>query len=297
MSETTAVGFWYGAARGIIDQLSDVFGARLVMGAVVTEKGDWNELRSYLPVGAKGAQIVLVGESQARVGLIWAATDASVPQEWLESDDVRHGLWDAVESAIATELSAQWGQSVRVSVGAESPADELGKALGLDQVPHGTLLICEASGDGVSFFLGLVMSEEIAAALVRPLEPEEGTVEKSAAGLPSGEKVQARPAYLPPLRSSGRKTATSDLDLIMDLPLKLTAEIGSAQILIKDMLALGTGSVIELDRPAGEPIDVLVNGKLVAKGEIVVLPDGDFGVRVVEIINSRDRLGDLKTTK
>ncbi|MGI6610616.1 MAG: flagellar motor switch protein FliN [Limnochordia bacterium] len=80
----------------------------------------------------------------------------------------------------------------------------------------------------------------------------------------------------------------------MDLPLRLTVEIGRTQLLIKDVLALGKGSVVELNRLAGEPVDVLVNGRLLAKGEVVVLPDGNFGVRMVEISGSSDRLRSLQ---
>ena len=79
---------------------------------------------------------------------------------------------------------------------------------------------------------------------------------------------------------------TSDgknLDLLMDIKLKLTVELGRTELPIKKVLELARGSVIELDKIAGEPIDVLVNGKYVAKGEVVVIEES-FGVRVTEII-------------
>jgi flagellar motor switch protein FliN/FliY len=81
--------------------------------------------------------------------------------------------------------------------------------------------------------------------------------------------------------------ATADngknLDLLMNVPLKITAELGTAKMLVQDILKLGTGSVVELDRLAGGPVDLLVNDKLVARGEVVAI-DENFGVRVTELI-------------
>jgi flagellar motor switch protein FliN/FliY len=74
-----------------------------------------------------------------------------------------------------------------------------------------------------------------------------------------------------------------NLDLLMSVPLKITAELGTCKMLVEDILKLGTGSVIELDRLAGGPVDLLVNDRLVARGEVVAI-DEKFGVRVTELI-------------
>jgi flagellar motor switch protein FliN/FliY len=79
------------------------------------------------------------------------------------------------------------------------------------------------------------------------------------------------------------------MDLIMDIPLDVSVELGRVQMLIKDVLELATGSIVELERVAGEPIDLLVNGQLIAKGEVVVIED-NFGIRITEIISPADRL-------
>jgi len=78
---------------------------------------------------------------------------------------------------------------------------------------------------------------------------------------------------------------SASMELIMDVPLDVTVELGSTQKPIKEILKLGPGSIIELDKMAGEPADILVNGKLIARGEVVVI-DENFGVRVTEIIHS-----------
>jgi flagellar motor switch protein FliN/FliY len=74
-----------------------------------------------------------------------------------------------------------------------------------------------------------------------------------------------------------------NLDLLMNVPLHVTAELGKCKMAVADVLKLGTGSVIELDRLAGGPVDLLVNDKLVARGEVVAI-DENFGVRITELI-------------
>ncbi|HEY0828390.1 MAG TPA: flagellar motor switch phosphatase FliY [Bacilli bacterium] len=85
----------------------------------------------------------------------------------------------------------------------------------------------------------------------------------------------------------------TNLNLLLDIPLKVTVELGRTQKLIKDILELSQGSIIELDKLAGEPVDILVNNKLVAKGEVVVI-DENFGVRVTDIVSQWDRIQKLQ---
>ena len=84
-----------------------------------------------------------------------------------------------------------------------------------------------------------------------------------------------------------------NLDLIMDIPLKVTVELGRAKMVVSDLLNLGQGSVIELNKLAGEPMEVLVNDKLVARGEAVVVNE-KFGVRLTDIISPSERVEQLK---
>ncbi|RUT29721.1 flagellar motor switch phosphatase FliY [Paenibacillus zeisoli] len=85
----------------------------------------------------------------------------------------------------------------------------------------------------------------------------------------------------------------NNLNLLMDIPLKVTVELGRTQKQIKDILELSQGSIIELDKLAGEPVDILVNNKLIAKGEVVVI-DENFGVRVTDIVSQWDRIQKLQ---
>ena len=85
----------------------------------------------------------------------------------------------------------------------------------------------------------------------------------------------------------------SNLDVILDIPVTLSMEIGRTRVSIQDLLQLAKGSVVELDRMAGEPLDVLVNGTLVARGEVVVVND-KFGVRLNDVISPADRVQTLR---
>jgi len=88
-------------------------------------------------------------------------------------------------------------------------------------------------------------------------------------------------------------TAPRNFDLLLDIPLEVTVEIGRTRLAIRDLLQLGAGSVVELAKLAGEPLDVLVNGKPVARGEAVMVND-KFGVRLTEIASPTERIAGLK---
>lgn len=119
--------------------------------------------------------------------------------------------------------------------------------------------------------------------------------------IPQGLSGQAQPlgpqpgqqsikeVSFPSLSSSGMGPQSANMDLLMDVQMTLTVELGRTKKYIKELLGLGEGSIIELDKLAGEPVDLLVNGKLIAKGEVVVI-DENFGVRVTDIVSSIDRL-------
>ncbi len=83
-----------------------------------------------------------------------------------------------------------------------------------------------------------------------------------------------------------------NLDFILDIPLKLTVELGRTKLLINELLQLGQGSVIELDKLAGEPLEILVNDKLIARGEAVIVNE-KFGVRITDILSPMDRVEKL----
>ncbi|MDR3348031.1 MAG: flagellar motor switch phosphatase FliY [Acidaminococcales bacterium] len=135
---------------------------------------------------------------------------------------------------------------------------------------------------------------------------------KQAASAPAAPPPPAQPAYAPP-KPSGAPVASvpvqqvqfaplqpqnmpalaGNIGLLMDVPMQVTVELGRTKKLIREILDLGPGSVVELDKLAGEPIDVYVNTKLIAKGEVVVI-DENFGIRITEIVNPLELVNNLQ---
>ncbi len=107
----------------------------------------------------------------------------------------------------------------------------------------------------------------------------------------------AQPAELEQFDSDDSPSISSEekrrLDAIMDIPVTISMEVGRSHISIRNLLQLNQGSVVELDRVAGEPLDVLVNGTLIAHGEVVVVND-KFGIRLTDVISQTERIKKLK---
>ncbi len=101
-----------------------------------------------------------------------------------------------------------------------------------------------------------------------------------------------QPVQFANLQAGGAPAEAGNIGLLMDVFMEMTVELGRTRKLIKEILTIGEGTIIELDKLAGEPVDILVNHKLIAKGEVVVI-DENFGVRVTEIVSPMERMGDL----
>lgn len=93
-------------------------------------------------------------------------------------------------------------------------------------------------------------------------------------------------------KNGSEQNGKCDLDLILDIPLDITVELGKVKMPINELLQLGQGSIIELTKSVGEPLDIYINNKLIAKGEVVIL-DEKFGIRVADIINPDERVKSL----
>ncbi|EUJ10723.1 flagellar motor switch protein FliN [Methylophilaceae bacterium 11] len=115
---------------------------------------------------------------------------------------------------------------------------------------------------------------------------EQATAESSVLQAETVEKAQVFTEFSP---SNKLHDTQNDIDFILDIPVQLTVELGRTKIAIKNLLQLAQGSVVELDGMAGEPMDVLVNGCLIAQGEVVVVND-KFGIRLTDIITPAERI-------
>lgn len=92
-------------------------------------------------------------------------------------------------------------------------------------------------------------------------------------------------------KESGQKEKY-DIDLILDIPLDVSVELGKVRMLVNNLLQLGQGSIIELDKPVGEPLEIYINNKLIARGEVVVVEE-KFGIRVTDVVSPLERVKSL----
>jgi len=116
-----------------------------------------------------------------------------------------------------------------------------------------------------------------------------GSAPASAAPAAVPETAVQRARFAPLAEEPTVMSAPSNIDLLMDVSLRVSVELGRATLSVRETLNLAPGHVLELDKLAGDPVDILINGRLVARGEVVVVDD-QFGVRVTEIVPARQRV-------
>jgi flagellar motor switch protein FliN len=123
--------------------------------------------------------------------------------------------------------------------------------------------------------------------------PDEAAPPQAATEVAASPAQPAQPAQLPQLPQPSREIATpraqpivneNRLDLLRNVEMEVTAELGSTRMTVRELLSLTPGHIVELNRSAGSPVDLLVNGTLIARGEVVVV-DEEFGIRISEIVN------------
>ncbi len=122
---------------------------------------------------------------------------------------------------------------------------------------------------------------------------QSGSPEEADAGGGKKSEGEAQAAQFSPVQDTGKTNVQRGLDFILDIPLEVTVELGRTKMLVNDLLQLGQGSVVELSKVAGEPMEILVNQKLIARGEVVVVNE-KFGVRLTDIISPLERVEQLK---
>lgn len=133
--------------------------------------------------------------------------------------------------------------------------------------------------------------DDMAAAMAEQKAFEEGQAKDKAEAEPDYEK-----APFQDLSSNGsalQRTGEQNLDVILDIPVTMSMELGRTEIPIQSLLQLNQGSVVELDRLAGEPMDVLINGTLIAHGEVVVINE-KFGIRLTDVVSPAERVRKLR---
>lgn len=190
-------------------------------------------------------------------------------------------------------LAAEWAAALEESEGATETADASPVE---ETAPVAPAASVDASGEEVD---DEALAAEWAAALAGAAEPNDS--ESSGQKTPPQNKgesfsSEAKTAsfvdFTDEAKSSRSEEMKNDLDFILDIPLDVSAELGRARLLINELLQLGQGSVVELNKLAGEPLEVYVNGKIIARGEAVVINE-KFGIRLTDIISPIERVKQL----
>jgi flagellar motor switch protein FliN/FliY len=136
-------------------------------------------------------------------------------------------------------------------------------------------------------FLSMPMARSISAAYAQTKTSIAAQFGSGTGQLQTGIPIKS--VGFEPLQVGMASEAMGNIALLLDVPMRVTVELGRTKMTIKEILGLGEGSIIELDKLAGEPVDILVNDKLIAQGEVVVI-DENFAVRVTKIVSPMERI-------
>lgn len=210
-------------------------------------------------------------------------------------DSQNYVLWEAVSSSVAEEMvkALGGGTSANVDNAAVSSAQNMGMGM---QQPMGGAMPNMGMGMGMQQPMGAMpnmgmgMQQPMGAmpnmGMGMGMQQPMGQV--SGMNTPNVQSIQ-----FPNLMGGSASTEQGNIGLIMDVFMEMTVELGRTKKQIKEILGMGEGTIIELDKLAGEPVDILVNHKPIAKGEVVVI-DENFGVRVTEILSPMERVSDIR---
>jgi flagellar motor switch protein FliN/FliY len=177
----------------------------------------------------------------------------------------------------------------------DASSDDIDWAAAMAEQAAGTLQSTQASGlaDAADDWAAALAEQAAATGTQQPAAEQQAPVMNAptveAAATPAGT------ALFKPLMDT-HSDANGDIEMIMDIPVQLTVELGRTKLTIRNILQLGQGSVVELDGLAGEPMDIFVNGYLIAQGEVVVVDD-KYGIRVTDIITPSDRINRLRSRR
>lgn len=189
-----------------------------------------------------------------------------VPEVRPVLESVVHGLCVTIGD-IRNEAIVASGLSIRFQIFSFPPS--LQKA---DELLRTSVAVTSGDLNGTAMWL---MDNETAHAILGLEMPDDVTGDEANLTVEMGGQAD--------------RTDEHGLDLLLDIPLEISVELGRVRMMVKDVVELGAGSIVEIEKAAGEPVDVMVNGRIVARGEVVVIED-NFGVRITEILSPHDRL-------
>lgn len=212
-----------------------------------------------------------------------------------QADDAEDRFLEEAAEVFCQSLAALWGHPVEIEKGTVRSVDLSGGLpdgllpFGRSETVWSARLAVGAGGTPLVFWLPQDVAHDIHQRLERSADVGGGLAPpRERPDRSREEAVRVEPARFSPLRQPGGTAGERDLGRVMDLPLEVTVELGRTQLKVKEILDLKIGAVVELDRLAGEPVDLRVNGRLVGKGEVVVVDDS-FAVKITQILAPGER--------
>jgi len=287
--------------------LGELLGKQVTISISQIDSIDSSGLNNFFPgrnlvaqseLGNAGNVVLMVSENQAALMAdLMIGQDGSNPPTQLEDlhlsavTELMNQTTDSIISVIASQVA----QTIT-----SNPMEVTVVDMDASVIPgiNGEVIIADADlkiGDFQPGKFGLIFKGNIVEILKSGPKAEasaEGFVSDITAGqqMKAAGPTTAQKVITSEVREEKKMTVyDQSLDLILDVPLQVTVELGRTNKLVKDVLELSPGSVIELDKLAGEPVDILVNQKYIAKGEVVVI-DENFGIRITDIIKPADRI-------
>jgi flagellar motor switch protein FliN/FliY len=232
----------------------------------------------------------------------------------IELDDMAMSvIGEAVGTIVGSQITALTAKTGNKSIANVPPeASNVPKAVAA--LPGGNFFVAAYQmdlGDGQANHLWEIFGPGVAADIAKALAVPASAAGAMSAGMGAtgmggmgsmgmgmmgggaiGQTANVQPVQFPNLIPHATPQEAGNISLIMDVYMEMTVELGRTRKLIKEILGMGEGTIIELDKLAGEPVDILVNHKLIAKGEVVVI-DENFGVRVTEIVSPQERMMEM----
>ena len=233
-----------------------------IVGTQITSLTDKTGNKSIASVSPEAANI-----SKAAAALPAGEFAAAAYQLDL-GDGGSHQIWEVFGPSVASDIAR--------SLGGPAPAMDMGAGMGMAAGMPGMGMPMGAMGGGMGIPMGQMPMGGMGMPQMMP-------------GMATNVQSVQFPNLMPP-RAGAQESG--NISLIMDVYMEMTVELGRTRKLIKEILGMGEGTIIELDKLAGEPVDILVNHKLIAKGEVVVI-DENFGVRVTEIVSPMERMSEM----
>ncbi|GHV91524.1 flagellar motor switch protein FliN [Spirochaetia bacterium] len=259
--------------------------------------------------GFPGEHMFLLPEAAAK-----SIAGLMTKEENIELDEMAMSvIGEAIGTIVGSQITALTGKTGNKSI-ANAPPEAANVPKAVAALPGGNFFVAAYQlnlGDGQNNQFWEILGPAVAGDIARALNPAPslGGMDLSALGgamggggmpgmnnmmgmSPVGQPANVQSVQFPSLVSRPTAQEAGNIGLIMDVFMEMTVELGRTRKLIKEILGMGEGTIIELDKLAGEPVDILVNHKLIAKGEVVVI-DENFGVRVTEIVSPMERMTEM----